>query len=109
MTRGVNFVVGAGRTPVAVDESEIANLRQAVGSGKPILPCAYKKVGETVEIEQGPLRGIRGTIVRIENVDRLVLSVSLLMRSVAVEIDPSSVKPINLPTVAAYEAMARTA
>jgi transcription antitermination factor NusG len=109
MTSGVNFVVGAGRTPVAVDESEIANLRQAVGSGKPILRCPYKEVGETVEIEQGPLRGIRGTIVRIENVDRLVLSVSLLMRSVAVEIDPSSVKPVNHPTVAAYEAMARTA
>jgi transcriptional antiterminator NusG len=109
MTPGVNFVVGAGRTPVAVDESEIAGLRQAVGSGKPILPCPYKKVGEIVEIEQGPLRGIRGTIVRIENVDRLVLSVSLLMRSVAVEIDLSSVKPINYPAVAACEAMARSA
>jgi transcription antitermination factor NusG len=99
-TPGVNFIVGAGRTPLAVDESEIANVRQAVDSGNPILPWPYPEVGETVEIEQGPLRGIRGIVVRIENVERLVVSVSLLMRSVAVEIDRSSVKPINYPTVA---------
>lgn len=99
MTPGVNFVVGAGRTPLAVDESEIANVRLAVGSGNPISPWPYPGVGETVEIEHGPLRGIRGIVVRVENMERLVVSVSLLMRSVAVEIDRSSVKPINYSTV----------
>jgi transcription antitermination factor NusG len=102
MAPGVNFIV-------AVDESEIANVRQAVGSGNAIVPWPYLKGGEMVDIEHGPLQGMRGIVVRIEKVDRLVVSVSLLMRSVAVELDRSAVKPINYPTVASCEAMVRTA
>lgn len=107
MIPGVNAIVGVGRTPVAVDEREIDNVRQAVDSGNSILPWPYLKGGETVDIERGPLRGMRGIVVRIKNVERLVVSVSLLMRSVAVEVDHNDVKPISSSTLANSESMAR--
>jgi len=109
MTPGVNFVVGAGRTPLPVDEGEITGIRQAVGSGNPILPWPYLNAGEVVEIEHGSLQGLRGIVVRIKNVDRLVVSVSLLMRSVAVEVDRAAVRPVTYPAMMSYDSISRTA
>jgi len=44
-------------------------------------------VGEHVYVERGPLHGTRGILRRLKNKDRLVISVSLLQQSVAVEIN----------------------
>jgi hypothetical protein len=44
------------------------------------------------------LRGAEGTLVRVKNADRLVVSLSLLRRSAAVEIDASSVVSISSAT-----------
>jgi transcription antitermination factor NusG len=95
VTPGVQFIVGVGRTPLAVDDDEIQTLRHAVNSGQPLRPWPYVKVGERVEIERGPLQGLSGIILRIKNVDRLIVSVSLLMRSVAVEMDHEWVRPLK--------------
>jgi transcription antitermination factor NusG len=53
------------------------------------------KIGQKVEIERGPLQGLSGVVIRIKNVDRLIVSVSLLMRSVAVEMDHEWVRPLK--------------
>src|SRR5262245_51354343 len=95
VTPGVQFIVGLGRIPIAVDESEIDTVRRAVSSGQPIRPWPYVKVGQKVEIERGPLQGLSGIVLRVKNIDRLIVSVSLLMRSVAVEIDHQSVRPVK--------------
>jgi transcription antitermination factor NusG len=108
MIPGVNFVVGVGRSPLPVDESEVASLQQAVGSGQPLEPCSYLNVGQTVVIDRGRLQGLRGIVIRIKNVDRLVVSVSLLMRSVAVELDRDTVKPVG-SVVASCEVLTKTA
>jgi len=78
-----------------VDESELDTLRRAVSSGQPIRPWPYVKVGQKVEIERGSLQGLSGIVLRVKNIDRLIVSVSLLMRSVAVEIDHQSVRPVK--------------
>jgi transcription antitermination factor NusG len=46
------------------------------------------EIGNTVEIIQGPLTGLRGLLVNVRKSHRLVLSVRLLCRSVLIEIDP---------------------
>jgi transcription antitermination factor NusG len=94
MTPGVNFVVGVGRSPVAVDQQEITAIRQVIGSGVATRPWPYLKVGETVRIESGPLEGLVGIVIRTKGSDVLIISVSLLMRSVSVEIGRTQVKPI---------------
>jgi transcription termination/antitermination protein NusG len=95
ITPGVQFIVGVGRSPVAVEPSEIETIRLAVNSGQPIRPWPFINVGQRVEIERGPLQGLCGIVLRVKNIDRLIISVSLLMRSVAVEIDHESVRPVN--------------
>jgi transcription antitermination factor NusG len=94
ITPGVNQVVGAGKTPIMVDESELAAIRRVIESGVAAQPWPYLKVGETVQVESGPLEGLTGIVTRIKNSNRLVVSVSLLMRSVAVELDRHRIKPV---------------
>jgi transcription antitermination factor NusG len=98
-TPGVNCVLGVGRTPTPVDENEIASLRQVILSGAPTQPSPYVSVGELVHVEDGPLKGLAGIVVRVRGGHRLIVSVSLLMRSIAVEIDRRQVRSVGLPPV----------
>jgi transcription antitermination factor NusG len=53
------------------------------------------RIGQRVRIDSGALDGLEGVLVRVGDGRRLVLSVSLLQRSVAVEIDARCVSPIT--------------
>ncbi len=55
-------------------------------------PWPYLEVGERVRIQSGALRGLAGILVALKGNYRLVLSVTLLKRSVAVEIDAAAVQ-----------------
>jgi transcription antitermination factor NusG len=92
---GVVHVVGVGRTPVPVDESEIAAIQAAVKSGLPGLPWPFLQVGQRVRIEYGPLCGLEGILLDFRGRQRLVISVTLLQRSVAVQIDGAWVRPMS--------------
>jgi transcription antitermination factor NusG len=87
MTPGVIQIVGVGKTPLAVEEEEVAAIQRVGKSGLAAMPWPYLKVGHSARIEEGPLRGLTGMVVKIKSGLKLVLSVSLLQRSVAVEID----------------------
>jgi transcription antitermination factor NusG len=89
-TAGVIQILGYGRTPVPVDEKEISALRTAINQKLPLEPYPFLQVGERVRIKEGPLAGAWGTVVRVQNRWRIVLSVTLLMRSVLVEVDADS-------------------
>src|SRR5207237_9013492 len=56
-------------------------------SGLADMPWAYVQVGNVAQILEGPLRGLTGIIIKIKSGVKLVLSVSLLQRSVAVEVE----------------------
>lgn len=92
---GALHFVGIGKTPVPVDASEVAAIQAAVRSGLPAEPWMYLEVGERVRLEQGPLAGIEGILTETRKQYRVVVSVSLLRRSVAVEIDQSWIAPAN--------------
>jgi len=55
------------------------------------------RVGERVRVRKGALRGVEGLLVRVKNQTRLVVSVTLLSRSIAAEIDSQDVEPIQEP------------
>jgi len=50
-----------------------------------------------VRVEYGSLAGLEGFVLNVRNSYRLIISVNLLGRSVAVELDRDSVKPITVP------------
>ena len=95
MTPGVTQIVGYSRVPVPVDEAEINAIQTMVASGLPNQPWPFLQVGDRVQIEWGPLRGLEGILLEVRGAHRLVLSVTLLQRSVAVEIDPAFVKSLR--------------
>lgn len=88
-TPGMIQIVGFGKTPVPVDEAEISALQTAIGSGLEREPWPFAQIGQKVRIECGPLRGVEGILLNIKGGHRLVLSVTLLQRSVAVEVNSS--------------------
>ncbi len=95
VTPGVMHVVGIGRTPHPVDEGEIAALQSIVFSGLQAEPRSYLNLGERVRIAIGPLAGVEGILAGIKGSNRLVVSVSLLQRSVSVDIDESWVVSLD--------------
>jgi transcription antitermination factor NusG len=94
-TPGVIQVVGSNRTPTAVDEHEIQAIQAMVASGIPNQPWPFLATGDRVRIESGPLSGLEGILVEFKGNHRLVLSVTLLQRSVAVEIDSAFVTSLR--------------
>lgn len=88
-TPGVIQIVGVGKTPIPVEEQEIDEIQRVGKSGISLMPWPYLQVGHVAQIEEGPLRGVTGIVIRIKSGLKLVLSVNLLQRSIAVEIDRS--------------------
>lgn len=90
----VRAILGFGNGPVPVEESEIQALQAVTGSGLPTEPHAFLRAGIAVRVTCGPLAGLEGILESVKGRDRLVISVSLLQRSVSVEIDRQWVLPL---------------
>src|SRR5579862_2253987 len=97
-TPGVIQVVGYNRIPVPVEDSEIHALQTLAASGLPSQPWPFLEVGDRVRIESGAFSGLEGVLLEFKGNHRLILSVTLLHRAVAVEIDAASVKSIRTPS-----------
>jgi transcription antitermination factor NusG len=95
VTPGVIAVVGRGRIPIPVEDSEIEAIQKAISTGFPVEPWPYLEVGQLVRIEGGALSGVEGILTGFKGTRRIVLSVSLLRRSLALEIDRSAIRPIQ--------------
>jgi len=95
MTPGVNCILGVGRLAQAIDETEITAIQRLIESGLSLEPASYVPAGESVRVEEGPLKGVVGIISTVNGTSRLIVSVRLLMRSISVEIDSASVRPIQ--------------
>jgi transcription antitermination factor NusG len=103
ITPGVIAVVGRGKTPIAVDDSEILSIQAAIGSGIQMEPWAYVEIGERVRIKDDVLGGMEGILTSFKGSHRVVISVTLLRRSVALDIDRSRIIPLGSPRRAASE------
>lgn len=90
-TPGVIRIVGIGAVPTPVDDAEIQAIQSVIQSGASAEPWPYMQSGDTVRIEHGPLAGMDGFLVERKTGHRLVLSITLLQRSVAVEVDAAFV------------------
>lgn len=95
VTPGVLHIVGIAKTPHPVEDEEIEALQSIVFSGLRAEPRSYLNIGERVRIEIGPLAGTEGILMSFKGSARLVVSVSLLQRSVVVEIDESWAVPVD--------------
>ena len=102
VTPGVKLIVGCGKTPVAVSEGEIGAIRNVIESGAAAEPWPFLTAGQRVRIQDGSLAGLEGILLQVKTSWRIVLSVDLLQRSVAVEVDRASVVPVSTASASGY-------
>ena len=95
-TPGVHSVVGWGGRPAEIPSEEIDAVRRLVESPLRIEPHPFLRSGDKVRIKVGPLEGIEGILVRQTRGYRLVLSVEMLSKSAAVEVDVSAVERVQV-------------
>ncbi len=89
-------ILGNGRELVSVPDKEITALQDAVESKLAVQPHPFLNIGDRVRLEEGPLRGAEGILVKLKGEDHLVVSVTLLQRSMSVQIDRNWVRPIEV-------------
>jgi len=92
-TPGVRSLVGFGGAPAAIADQQIADIRAIADSGLGLGPWPFLKAGDRVRVERGPLRGIEGTLLREPDRLRLIVTVDLLQRAMAIELDADMIAP----------------
>lgn len=95
-TEGVFFIVGNGGAPEAVPDAEIEAVQKVVTAGLRTQPWPFLRVGHQVRLLEGPLSGTEGIILSEKGECRLIVSIALLQRSVAVDVDRRWVRPIGV-------------
>ena len=93
-TVGVLNIVGYGRGPEPLEDEEIESLKTLVSSSLRYDPCPDLKEGMRVEVVHGPLKSVRGTLIRKDAKYRLLIAVNLIRQGAIVEIDASDIVPI---------------
>lgn len=101
---GVAKLVGFGSQPTAIPDDQINILRSGLSQRLHAQPHPYLTAGRRVRVSSGPFQGLEGIIVRRNNRNRLVISLELIQRSVAVEVNGSELElatPASVRTVSA--------
>ena len=88
-TRGVYRIVSFGGRAHPISDEEIARLQRVVEAGRDVCAVPYFSLGQKVQVATGPLSGLTGIVARFKNRTRLIISVDLLLRSVAVDVSIS--------------------
>ena len=92
---GIFSLVSNGGRPTAILASEIESIRRAAGSGARLEPHPFLSCGDRVRVKCGPLAGIEGILVRKKSVYRLVLTVEMLGKAAALEVDAVLIERLN--------------
>lgn len=105
-TPGVHMALTHGDSIAAIPAQEIEAIRRTLQGDFLIEPHPFLRCGEQVRVIRGSLRGVEGILVRKKNQFRLVLSVDMLAKSVAVELDAADVEPVgrSVPATAMHGA-----
>jgi transcription antitermination factor NusG len=92
---GVQHIVGGTQLPTPIDINEIEALQAIARMGLTREPWPFLQIGDRVRIEYGSLAGVEGILLQTKGRHRLILSVTLLQRSVAVDIDTAWVRRVS--------------
>ncbi len=94
-TPGVLSLVGSGREPSPLSTCEIEALRSELPL-REFEPHPFLTAGDRVRIHSGALAGMVGVLVRKKSNLRVVLTLDLILRSVAVEVGAHEIEPVRM-------------
>jgi transcription antitermination factor NusG len=87
-------LVGFGGLPTALPDTEMEILRTRLCENLQAEPHPFLTVGRRVRITAGPFEGLEGVLKRKKSSLRVVVTLELIQRSVAVDVDAADVRPL---------------
>jgi transcription antitermination factor NusG len=94
-TPGIHMILSHGEHAAVIPENEIQAIRRTVEGPYRMEPHPFLRSGDRVRVTRGSLQGVEGILLRKKNQCRLVLSVDMLAKSVAVEINATDVESVT--------------
>ena len=94
-SQGIVRVVGSAGKPEPIPDEEINALKKIINNSCDYICYPFLKEGMHVEVINGPMQGVKGRLIRGARNSRLVLSISLIQRSVSIEIDADDVTALS--------------
>jgi transcription antitermination factor NusG len=94
-TPSVVRMLAFGGAPAAIDDSEIDAVRLCLSRGTKAQAHPFPGAGELVRVKSGALEGLEGIVVRQKNECRIVVSISLIHKSIAAEVDAHLLEPVT--------------
>ncbi|MCK4559337.1 MAG: UpxY family transcription antiterminator, partial [Calditrichia bacterium] len=94
-TDGVVKIVNFNGVPAVVPDWQIESLKQMLTYPKTLQLENYIQPGEIVEVTEGPMQGMCGTVIIRKNSNRLVLTIEGIMQSISVEVDEFVLKKVK--------------
>jgi len=88
-------IVGFGGKPCPIPDHEIETIQSIVGSGLPVSPWPFLRIGQRVRVTQGALEGLEGILARQKSGYRVIVNMEMLNRAVAVEIEQDLVRAVS--------------
>ena len=92
---GVLGLVRCGNVPARISDEEIGAIRRLVASGAGVESCPFLAAGTRVHVTGGPLSGVEGIYQFEKGRSRVVISITLLQRSVSVEVERELLVPLK--------------
>jgi transcription antitermination factor NusG len=94
-TPGIIHIVGWGGQPAIIPQNQLDAVRQIIESNLHVETHPFLQSGDRVRVKTGPLKGLEGVLARKKREARLVVSMEMLGRSAAVEIEVLNVERIG--------------
>ncbi|MEQ9619048.1 MAG: UpxY family transcription antiterminator [Deltaproteobacteria bacterium] len=91
-TRGVVRILSSNGSYERVSAHQIDSIRCLVDTNVEYDPYKYLVKGKEVVVVNGPLSGVSGKIVERKGQNRLIVSIDIIKRSVAVKVDPADIE-----------------
>jgi transcription antitermination factor NusG len=91
---GVARLVGFGGQPTALPDEQVEGLRRGLNGQLRAEPHPYLAAGRKVRVKTGPLAGAQGILVRRKGEFRVVISIELIQRAVAVDVDATDLEAV---------------
>jgi transcription antitermination factor NusG len=89
---GVVRLVSFAGQPAPLREEDVHALQSCLSHGSQVEPHPYLQAGRRARVRSGPLQGLEGIVLRRKNRTRFIISIDLIMRSMAVEIETDALE-----------------
>ena len=91
-TYGVVKIIKFGEKIGIVQNEIINSIRLMIEGGYKPEPLDYFIKGDPVIVKEGPLKGLIGEVVRIDNNDRLIVRIDAIQHSISIQIERGFLK-----------------